>query len=355
MSRDFSEVVNSNGCVRPYIVAEINTSHFGRMELAKDAIRRAAQTGADCVKFQSWKPESLYTSVYLQEHRIEGRLYERFSLSDEVIQELSQFSEENGIAFASTPYSHDEVINLVNLRNVPFVKIASMDLTNPDLLTFAAQSGKPLVISTGMANEFEIEEAVSSVRIAPSVCLLHCVSLYPTPSHLANLRTIGWLIKKFSNHSVGYSDHTIGSTAAVIATALGAKLIEKHVSIDKARAGFDNEMAMSFEEFGKFVSDVGAASELLGEEAKVLSAEEQIQSARLRRSAYARFDIAAGQLLSREMVEFKRPGGGIDMKAIDSLIGTPLVRSKPKGSRIDVFDVCVMPSQSDWREPNVEQ
>lgn len=338
MERSFCETIDPAGSGMPYIVAELNTSHFGRIELAKEAIVRAAQSGADCVKFQSWKPESLYTSEYLKKHRIEGRLYERFSLSADVIRELSDFAESNSISFASTPYSNSEIRTLSEINNVPFIKIASMDLTNQDLIACAVQTGKPLILSTGMANEVEIKDAVKSARAASSLCLLHCVSLYPTPLHLANIRAIPWLMETFPNCRVGYSDHTIGSDAAIMATALGAKVIEKHVSIDKSRPGFDNEMAMSFGEFEDFVSKIRMAAIMLGPQNKVVSFEEQAQSVKLRRSAHASRDIDANEPLSREMVEFKRPGGGIDVNTIDKWIGVKLVRSIRKGIQIGESD-----------------
>lgn len=323
----------------PLVVAEINSSHFGDLSLAKRMISALASLGCDVVKFQSWSPESLYTKKYLSENPVAARMFRKFSLSNEQMKELAAYSFDHGIGFSSTSYTEREVDLLASLEAVPFVKIASMDLNNVSLIRYAASVGKPLVLSTGMADFDEIVDAVTSAKSAPETTLLHCTSLYPTPIELANVSGVSWLAKSFPECKIGFSDHTTNSTAAIGAVALGARLLEKHVTTDKSRPGFDNAMALSLEEFGSYLGQVREAASSLGSQTRALSEAEIDQRKKLRRSIFAARDIRTGETFLPELVIFKRPGDGLSVNQVDKLLGCRFRCNVAEGDYIRMEDL----------------
>lgn len=326
----------------PYLVAEINTGHFGEMAQAKKAIDAAVQAGASCIKFQSWKPESLYTRKYLQEHRIEARMYAKFSVSASELRELSEYAKLRDIAFSSTPYSPQEIEDLLQCVNVPFIKIASMDINNLVLLRHAAQTSFPIVLSTGMSELAEIHNAVDEIkkRSSAPLVLLHCTSLYPTPEHLLNLRNIPLLSREFPECLIGFSDHSQGVAASALSIALGASLIEKHFTLDRSKPGFDNAMALNPAELKVLIENCRLAHRMLGNSARNLSEDELRQRPIMRRGAYASRAIATGEVLTLENIEFKRPEIGIDPSGIDRVIGRPSSRNIEEGEPLNLGDIA---------------
>ncbi|WP_294158432.1 N-acetylneuraminate synthase family protein [uncultured Selenomonas sp.] len=218
----------------PYVVAEVNSSHNGNMDTARHMIEAAAESGADCVKFQSWSAETLYSKTYYQNNPLAKRFVKKFSLSSEQLLELSHYAREQGIAFSSTPYSQGEVDFLADVCEVPFIKIASMELDNLAFLRYIGAKQLPVVLSTGMGTVEEIRCAVRTLEQAgvSQMVLLHCVSLYPTPLNQVELRNIEGLREMFSKYPIGFSDHTTEFAAAIGAVALGAALIERHLTLD---------------------------------------------------------------------------------------------------------------------------
>jgi sialic acid synthase SpsE len=325
----------------PYVVAEINTGHFGDMEKCRLAITLAAEAGADCIKFQSWSPRSLYSQKYLDDHKIEARMFERFSLTSDNLQELATYALESGIAFASTPYTKDEIDALVEMPNVPFIKIASMDLNNPDLLRHAASRDFPIVLSTGMADLKEIERARGIIldRSAKPLIALHCTSLYPTPDKELNLLNIRLLQGIFGDSYVGYSDHSTGSLAASLASGLGAVLIEKHFTLDKKKPGFDNAMALDPTELSDFVHCLEVTTEMLGTSERVLSEAELGQRISMRRSLHASRFCAAGEEVTPGTIEMRRPGNGIPPDKAHLLIGKRFANDVAAGQILDFKDI----------------
>ena len=166
---------------KPYIVTEVNTSHFGDIEKAKKMIDKAKYLGADCVKFQSWSAKTLYSKTFYDENPIAKRFVQKFALSKDQLREISRYCNKVGIDFASTPYSKEEVDFLVNDKSVPYIKIASMDLNNYGFLGSAASSGLPIVYLQGMSEMSEIRKAVDTIELENNtkICILHCVSIYP--------------------------------------------------------------------------------------------------------------------------------------------------------------------------------
>lgn len=321
-----------DGC-KPFVVAEINTSHFGDIDKAISALAAAKRAGADVVKFQSWAPESLFTESYLAKNSIEARIYRKLSMSESDLRLISEKCGELGLGFASTPYSLKEVLELSKFPNVPFVKIASMDLPNRELLEAAIDTGLPVFLSTGMCTDAEIDKAVEFISARTKKLLIfHCTSVYPTPRQNANLRNISNFRDRFREFPIGFSDHTLGSGAAVAAIALGASVFEKHFTLDQSKIGFDNAMATEPDELKLYVEEIQATSNSLGSLGRHLSEDELAQRDVMRRSIYAAVDISEGEIVTREQLQFKRPGGGLGVDRIAEVIGKSAVCNIQKDS-----------------------
>ena len=201
---------------KSYFVAEVNTSHFGDVNLAKKMIDEAKNVGCDCVKFQTWSAETLYSKTYYDENPIAKRFVKKFSFSIDNLELLSNYCKQIGIDFASTPYSKDEVDFLVDQENVPYIKVASMDLNNYAFLEHIAKKNKTIILSTGLSNLSEIDKAVSTIENTGNkkLILLHCTSIYPLKSKDVNLKRIETL-KKLYPYPIGFSDHTPGFEIAL--------------------------------------------------------------------------------------------------------------------------------------------
>ena len=309
---------------KPYFVAEMNTSHFGNIETAKKMIDTAKEIGCDCVKFQSFSAQTLYSKSFYAENRFAQRLVQRYSLSFEEQKTLAEYCASRGIAFASTPYSRDEVDFLINECNVPFIKVASMDLNNYPYLEYIAKTGVPIILATGMSEIEEIEKAVETIAATGNnnVCLLHCISIYPPKLSTIHLNNIIGLKKKFPQYPIGFSDHSLGTEMDSAAIALGAYLIEKHFTLDKTKIGMDNEMALEPEEYGNMIRQCLNVHVALGSEERVVSEAELNQRLKMRRSVVATRDLKAGDIITEGDLDVKRPGTGMPPEMMTKLIGT---------------------------------
>lgn len=314
---------------QPYIIAELNSSHNGDLDVARKMIDAAAKAGCDCVKFQSWSVDSLYSKSYYRENPIAKRFVKKFSLKPEQLKELSVYCKEKGIDFSSTPYSEAEVDFLIDECHAPFVKIASMELNNVDFLRYIGRKNVPVILSTGMGDFDEILYAVDALQSAGNnnLALLHCVSLYPTRLETMNLNNILGLRKKFSGIPVGFSDHTADDAAAVAAVALGAAIIEKHFTLDSTKIGMDNGMAMEAEPFEIMINKCRNVFKGLGSENREVYPEEYKQREKMRRSITVVRDLPAGHILERSDLYAKRPGTGIAPNRINDLVGKRLICS----------------------------
>jgi len=314
--------------LKPYIVAEVNTSHNGSMETAKEMIDRAKEAGCSCVKFQSWSKESLYSKTYYDENPIAKRIIQKFSFSEEQLLEVSRYSGERGIAFSSTPYSQAEVDFLVDKCHVPYIKVASMDLVNYPFLEYIAGRGVPIVLATGMGAMEEIRGAVATIEAAGNrkICLLHCISIYPPEIATIRLNNIAGLRKEFPDYPVGFSDHSRGTEMAAAAVAMGAAMIEKHFTLDRAKIGMDNQMATEPEEMALLVRNCQNVHAALGDTERIVFPAELEQRKKMRRSVIAVRDLPAGTTLTKADLSAKRPGTGIPPGKIGELIGKVLTR-----------------------------
>jgi N-acetylneuraminate synthase len=311
----------------PYIVAELNTSHFGSLDLAKQMVLEAKNIGCHCVKFQSWSANSLYSQTYYDENPIAKRFVDKFSFSEIELKEIASYCEQIGISFASTPYSKGEVDFLINKCKVPFIKIASMDLNNHPYLEYIANTGVPIILSTGMSEMDEIHQAVKIIEATKNVnlCILHCVSIYPVENHLIHLNNILGLRKSFPNYPIGFSDHSIGIEMPIASVALGACLIEKHFTLDKSKIGMDNQMATEPGEMRDLIQSCQNVQVALGSKARLVSEDELEQRLKMRRSIVSSRPLKAGTVLTAEDLAFKRPGTGYPPGSIGGMIGKKLV------------------------------
>lgn len=327
------------GSQRPYIVAELNSSHFGKIETAQDMICAAAEAGCDCVKFQSWTKDTLYSKTYYATNPIMERMVKKFSLDDAALAELSHFAREKQISFSSTAYSEHEIDVLIEKCEVPFLKIASMEINNYDFLTYCAHTGLPLVLSTGMADLQEIDKVVDLILgLNSRLVLLHCISIYPAAPESINLNNIAMLKQRYPQCAVGFSDHSLSTVLAGAAVALGAGLIEKHLTLDKSRMGMDNNMAVEPDEMRILVQNCREIYAALGSSERRVSEAELAQRLKMRRSLAAAKDLKAGSVLTARDITALRPGDGIPVNSKADYIGRKLQRDLSAGELFAVAD-----------------
>ena len=311
----------------PYFIAEVNTSHFGDIETAKKMILKAKECSCDCVKFQSWSADSLYSENFYLENPIAKRMFSKFSFSAEDLKVLSDFCDQQEIDFASTPYSVEEVDFLVEETNAPFIKVASMDLTNLPFLKYIAKTSMPIVLSTGMATYQEVQDAVDAITKEGNdqLTILHCVATYPVDSKDVRLMNMLALRESFPNCPIGYSDHTIGLEVPCAAVAHGACIIEKHFTLDRSRIGMDNQMATESEDFQKMISLCHSVHSSLGGKERFLSDAEIAQKEKMTRSLVAAHDLSVGHTIVIDDLCAKRPGTGFPVGQADLLIGKKVI------------------------------
>lgn len=324
-----------------YIIAELNTSHNGDLQVAKKMVIAAKESGADCVKFQSFSPESLYSITYFDSNPMVKRIFNKVSLSETELYDLSIFCTEVGLDFSSTAYNYSEIDFLSNECNPAFLKIASMDINNYDFLRHVAKKKLPIILSTGMSSFDEVQIAVNILNEngERDITILHCTSNYPTDTKDVNLKNILTLQQMFPSNRIGFSDHTIGYLAPVIAIGMGAAVIEKHFTLDNRLIGLDNQMAANPDEFTQMVEKIRIAEIILGSTSRVIGDEELAMSFKMRRSLVLNKSKLAGEKILLEDLEAKRPGNFISVSNKDYLLGRTLKHDKKIGSYLTDDDI----------------
>ena len=308
----------------PYIIAEAGSNHNGDFNQARQLIDIAAGAGADAVKFQIFKADELYSKFMPEFTSMKGQnvyeLIQKLETPREWIPRLARYCTKKKIHFLATPFDFGAVDALK--KYVSAFKIASFEIGDMELLSYAADTQKPMIISTGMASLGEIEDALRAVRSTGNdqIILLHCNSLYPTPTELVNLNAMKTLKDAFKI-PVGFSDHTLGIHISVAAAALGACVIEKHITISKKLEGPDHSFALEPPELNARVSSVREVSLALGDGIKERSAAEDEAYVKGRRSIHAKTDIPKNIRITRDMLIVKRPGYGIAPKCMDIVEG----------------------------------
>ncbi|MGY3616561.1 pseudaminic acid synthase [Bradyrhizobium sp. USDA 10063] len=326
----------------PYIIAELSANHNGRLAKALELIEAAAATGADAIKIQTYTADTMTIPHDGPDFQIKGGLWDGYQLHQLYKEAYTPFewhaemfakARELGITIFSTPFDETAVDLLAGL-DAPAYKIASFEVTDLPLIKYVAKRGKPMIISTGMANLGEIQEAVETARSngAGGIALLHCTSAYPAPIEEANVRTVRHLGEAFGVVS-GLSDHAPGSAACVASTVLGGAIIEKHFTISRNDGGPDAAFSLEPNEFRKLVDDCKSAWASLGSVDYSLAPSEAANT-RFRRSIYAVKPIKAGQPLTSENVRVIRPGFGLPPKHLPDIIGRMAARDIAYGEAL---------------------
>lgn len=312
---------------KPYIVAEVNTSHFGNINIAKKMIDEAKKAGCDCVKFQSWTTDTLYSKTYYDANPIAKRFVKGFSFDRKELTEMANYCKKIEIDFASTPYSQSEVDFLIGKGNVPYIKVASMDINNYDFLSYIASTGVPIVLSTGMSEIEEIQKAVDIIEKCENknICLLHCISIYPPEISTIRLNNIVGLRDEFPDYPIGFSDHSLGIEMPSAAVALGACMIEKHFTLDKSKIGMDNQIALEPDEMSRLVTNCHSVQKALGSTERIVMQAEIDQREQMRRSIVVTKDLKTGHKLNKKDLDVKRPGTGISPDKLTEIIGKTLI------------------------------
>lgn len=337
----------------PYVICELSGNHNGDLGRALAMIDAAAETGCDAIKIQTYTADTITMDVDRPEFRIQGGLWDGRSLY-ELYQEaqtpyewhpaLFERARQRCVTLFSSPFDETAVDLLAGLE-APAYKIASFEAVDLPLIRYAARQGKPLVISTGMANLAEMAAARDAALEAGAagVVLLHCVSSYPAPMADANVRTVPDMAQRFGC-PVGLSDHTPGTAAAVAAVALGACVIEKHFTLARADGGPDAAFSLEPDEFRALVTDTRAAWEALGTAQYDLLGSERA-NAQFRRSLYVAAEVRAGETIGRAHVRSIRPGLGLAPEHLEAVIGMTAARDLARGEPL-AWDMLTSPQRA---------
>ena len=316
-----------------YVIAEAGANHNRDWDTACRLIDVAAEAGADAVKFQTYSGSAIYSTKTPRFKYLEGvtdksptELLEDVSLPREWQPELDAYARERGLHFFSTPFD-DDAVDQLDALDVPVLKVASFELVDVELIKKAASTGRPLILSTGMAVFGEIEDGLAAAAEggAPAVGLMQCTSIYPAPAELINLRAMATMQQAFGV-PVGLSDHSLGIAIPIAAAALGAAFVEKHFTLDRTMVGPDHPFAVEPHELTAMVAGIREAQLALGDGRKAGPSPEEAEEMYTlgRRSLIITRDLPAGTVLERDMLTTKRPGYGVPPKQLPLVLGRPL-------------------------------
>ncbi|MFW5821290.1 MAG: pseudaminic acid synthase [Bacteroidota bacterium] len=330
---------------RTYIIAELSANHNNDFELAKKTIHSIKESGANAVKFQTFTAESLTLNINneyfgsLKKGLWKGKnpwdLFSEAAMPWEWQKELSQYAISIGLEWLSSPFDF-KAVDFLESINIPAYKIASLEITDIPLIEYIASKRKPIIISTGAASIEDIKLALDTCRNQDNneISLLKCTSQYPAPIEAANLKTIPDMKKRFGV-KIGLSDHSPGSIVPIVATSLGAEIIEKHFILDRSIGGPDSSFSMEPDEFKQMVEDVRNAEKSLGEIDYTVSPQDKLR----RRSLFVVKDIRKGDVFTEKNVKSIRPGHGIHPKYLKKIIGNKAAKDIPKGTPLKQDDI----------------
>ena len=340
--------ININGRIisqhtPPYIIAEMSANHNGNFDVAKNIIAAAKKAGADALKIQTYTPDTITLNSDLPDFQIQGglwdgetlySLYEKAYTPWEWHKPLFEYARELDITMFSSPFDNTAVDLLEDL-NAPAYKIASFEAIDLPLIKYVASTGKPMIISTGMADAEEIQEAIDAARSGgcKELAILHCVSGYPAPSEDYNLLTIPNMKERFGL-VIGLSDHTLDNTTAIASVVLGASIIEKHFTLDRNAGGPDDSFSLEPADLIALCHDSKTAWAALGKVDYGRKASEQ-GNVKFRRSLYFVKDLKAGDIITEDAVRSVRPGFGLAPKFLDEVIGKMVTKDISKNTPVN--------------------
>lgn len=313
----------------PYVIAELSANHNGKLDTAVRIIEEAKKAGADAVKLQTYTPDTITLNCHDDEFKIRGGLWDGRTLYDlyqeahmpwEWHKPLFELAKRLGITIFSSPFDNT-AIDLLEDLNAPAYKIASFEAVDLPLIRYAASTGKPMIISTGMADADEIQEAIDAARDGgcQQLAILHCVSGYPAPSEDYNLRTVPDMMERFGLVT-GLSDHTLDNTTAIASVALGASIIEKHFTLDRLGGGADDSFSLEPVEMAALCASAKTAWRALGKVDYGRKSSEQ-GNVQFRRSLYFVKDLKAGEVITEDAIRSVRPGFGLAPREWQRIIG----------------------------------
>ena len=328
----------------PYIIAELSANHNGRLETALKIIEEAKKAGADAIKLQTYTADTITLDCDSEEFQIHGglwdgktlyQLYQEAHMPWEWHKPLFEHARKHDITIFSSPFDNTAVDLLEDL-NAPAYKIASFEAVDLPLIKYVASTGKPMIISTGMADAEEIQEAVEAAREGgcKELAILHCVSGYPAPAEDYNLRTIPDMIQRFGLVT-GLSDHTLDNTTAIASVVLGASIIEKHFTLDRNGGGPDDSFSLEPAELAALCRDSKTAWAALGHVDYGRKSSEQ-GNAKFRRSLYFVKDLKVGDVITEDVVRSVRPGFGLAPKHKTLIIGSKISKVAKANTAVTV-------------------
>jgi pseudaminic acid synthase len=329
-----------------YIIAELSANHNGDLQIALDTIKAAKEAGANAIKLQTYTADTITLNCKKEDFLVDGgtlwdgknlyELYQEAYTPWKWHKELFDYARNIGIDIFSSPFDKTAV-DFLEQFNPSAYKIASFEITDYELVRYTASKGKPIIISTGIALEDEIQDVIDICKSVgnENIILLKCTSEYPAPLNQANLKTIPILKQKY-NVEVGFSDHTLGSTAPIVAIALGAKVIEKHFIIDKSIGGADCEFSMEAKDFKQMVTAIRETEKLLEgvDDFKI-----EKSGRRFSRSLYVCKDIKKGENFTQENIKSIRPGYGLHPKYLNDILGTTAKKDYKFGDRVEKYSI----------------
>lgn len=333
---------------RTFIIAELSANHNHNLQTAIDSIKAAASIGVDAVKIQTYTADTITLNCRKDDFILKGGLWDGESLYElyqkaytpwEWHEELFKVAREEGVVMFSTPFDNTAVDLLESLDN-PIYKIASFEIMDTELIRYAASKGKPMIMSTGVATEQEIEEAVSACREVGNddITLLKCTSEYPARISDANLAMIPDMKQRFGV-KVGLSDHSMGSLVPTVAVALGAEVVEKHFILDRSIGGPDAAFSMNKEEFRQLVKDIRDTESSLGKVDYSLTPTKEKSRLAAGRSLYVAKNIKAGEKITRDNIRCVRPGCGLHPRHFNEILGKHALRNLEFGSKLSLEDI----------------
>lgn len=330
----------------PYVIAELSANHNGKLDTALKIIEEAAKAGADAIKLQTYRPDTITLNSDTEDFKIKGglwdgrtlyELYEEAHMPWEWHAALFQHAKNRNIYF-QLPFD-STAVDLLEDLNAPAYKIASFEAVDLPLIRYAASTGKPMIISTGMADADEIEEAINAAREGgcKELAILHCVSGYPAPASDYNLRTIGDMINRFGLVT-GLSDHTLDNTTAIASVALGASIIEKHFTLNRNGGGPDDSFSLEPKDLAALCRDTKTVWESLGNVDYGRKSSE-LSNSQFRRSLYFIKDMKAGEVITEKSVRSVRPGYGLPPKYLSEILGKRVLREVGINTPVKLEDI----------------
>lgn len=334
--------------MKTYVIAEVGPNHNGSIETATQIVNALASSGADAIKFQLADPDAVYSAdAFKADYQIKNdgadsviEMSRRLQLSYDDHLQLQKLCAAIGITYLCTAFDINSLKFLDNVLNVPKFKVGSGELLTLDMLEYMAVCKKPVMMSTGMASLNEVADSLSILRSGGlrDITLLHCVSNYPAPHADMNLLMMNELSKEFGC-KVGFSDHSLGPASSLAAVALGACVIEKHVTLDKSMLGPDHNTSSTIDEFSDMVAVIRLIEVAIGQPRKTFSSSEESIKRMARKSIVAIRDLPAGTLVSFDDLVFKRPGTGLSPMLRDLIVGKKTTRNLKANHVIHLCDI----------------